>query len=268
MDASDLAPTSSRLRGRILLADDGVHNQQVIAFYLTEAGAEVTLADNGHIACQTATAAMARGEPFDAILMDMQMPGMDGYAATAAIRAAGFCGPIIAVTGHAMRNQHQRCIECGCSACVPKPIDREVLIAAVATALVGGEVQDDPHVCVPGAITPGNTLRSMAVNDPDLAPFLPAFVADLPGVVARISALLDAGNIEELAASIHQIKGNGGIFGFAPLTEAAVRAEAALTESGQIQSITHEVQSLIDLVRTVEGYEPSRERQFVKGETE
>ncbi len=247
--------TPVTLRGRILLAEDGVHNQRVIAYYLTRAGAEVTLADNGKIALEQATAAMAQGVPFDAILMDMQMPVMDGYAATGAIRGAGYRGPIIAVTAHAMRHQQERCMKAGCTGYVSKPIDRESLIATVAAALPGAK--PGPEVIGP--------LHSTAIDDPDLAPFLPTFIADLPAMVGRFSELLDARNLEQLQEVLHQMKGTGGLYGFAPLTEAAARAEASIIESAQIETITGEVKKLIDLIRAVQGYQPSNEPQPAKG---
>jgi CheY-like chemotaxis protein len=124
-----------RLNGRVLLAEDGVHNQRVIAFYLQKAGADVAIADNGQIACDMAAASFAGGKPFDVILMDMQMPVMDGYTAAATLRTRGWTGPIIALTAHAMSHDRAKCIQAGCTDHVAKPIDREFLIETVARHL-------------------------------------------------------------------------------------------------------------------------------------
>ncbi len=96
------------------------------------AGAEVTVAENGCIARDEAAAALDRGEPFDVILMDMQMPVMDGYDATRAIRARGYDGPIIALTAHAMPEDRQKCIDAGCDDYATKPINRADLLSMVA----------------------------------------------------------------------------------------------------------------------------------------
>ena len=129
--------STAPLSCRVLLAEDGPDNQRLFRFLLAKAGAEVTTAQNGQEAVGQALGAMKgrrRGdpeEPFDVILMDMQMPIMDGYAATRALREAGYTGPIIALTAHAMSTDRDKCLEAGCDDFASKPINRRKLIELV-----------------------------------------------------------------------------------------------------------------------------------------
>ncbi len=125
------APTVN-LNCRILLAEDGPDNQQLISFILEKVGANVTLAENGLIAYEVALAASQAGEPFDVILMDMQMPVMDGYTATRRLRDADYAGSIVALTANAMAGDDKKCREAGCDGYATKPIDRARLYATVA----------------------------------------------------------------------------------------------------------------------------------------
>jgi len=124
---------------RVLLVEDGVDNQRLISFVLRKAGAQVTLAENGQEALDVVERQTARGERFDVILMDMQMPMMDGYTATSALRKRGHEGPIIALTAHAMSTDRDKCLAAGCDDYLTKPIDRRRLLEVVAQyAKAGG----------------------------------------------------------------------------------------------------------------------------------
>jgi two-component system CheB/CheR fusion protein len=121
-----------RLGGRILLAEDGPDNQRLIRHVLQKAGAEVVVADHGQIAVELARTAMESGCRYDAVIMDIQMPVMDGYEATGRLRSLGYTGPIIALTAHAMLEDRQKCLDAGCDEYTTKPIDREELLRLLA----------------------------------------------------------------------------------------------------------------------------------------
>jgi len=112
----------------ILLAEDGLDNQRLISFLLKKAGASVTIADNGRIAAELIE---SFDQSFDVVLMDMQMPELDGFEATRRLRKAGHSCPIVALTAHAMNSDRQKCLDAGCDDYVSKPIDRESLIQTV-----------------------------------------------------------------------------------------------------------------------------------------
>jgi signal transduction histidine kinase/ActR/RegA family two-component response regulator len=123
------------LNCRVLLVEDGVDNQRLIRFVLEEAGAEVALAGNGQEGVEQAAAAVRSGAPFDIILMDMQMPVMDGQQAARTLRQQGIEVPIVALTAHAMDGDRERCLVAGCNAYLTKPISRARLLQAVRHAL-------------------------------------------------------------------------------------------------------------------------------------
>jgi Amt family ammonium transporter len=130
--ATTATPDKIMLRGRILLAEDGLDNQRLISLLLRKAGADVSVVENGQLAVEAALAAREVGEPFDVILMDMQMPVLDGYEATRQLRALGYTGRIVALTAHAMVEDCQKCLAAGCNDYLPKPCRRHDLLEMVA----------------------------------------------------------------------------------------------------------------------------------------
>ena len=125
----------SALRGRVLLAEDGPDNQALISSVLRRAGLEVDLASDGQIACEKVSAAAEAGAPYDLVVMDMQMPLMTGYEATAALRREGVRTPILALTAQAMAGDRDKCLAAGCDEYLSKPIDRGRLIDLVRELL-------------------------------------------------------------------------------------------------------------------------------------
>ncbi len=132
------------LRGaRILVAEDGPDNQRLITFLLRKAGAEVDLAENGQKAVEMVQAAQEKGQPYDLVLMDVQMPIMDGYTATGKLRELGFQGPVIALTAHAMKGELQKAKQAGCNDHLAKPFRKQQLLQTVARHLDAASPQTE-----------------------------------------------------------------------------------------------------------------------------
>lgn len=138
-----------RLNARILLAEDGTDNQRLISYILRKAGASVVIADNGQIAIDKLLAADP-AEPFDLVLMDMQMPTKDGYTAAAELRERGFTIPIVALTAHAMSGDREKCLSAGCTDYTTKPIDRARLLGICANLLANRTQSSVAATSVPG----------------------------------------------------------------------------------------------------------------------
>jgi hypothetical protein len=247
------------LSGTILLAEDGAHNQRVISYYLEMAGARVEVAENGWIACEKAMEAAAR-RPFDLILMDMQMPELDGYSAAAILRSKGYAGPIVALTAHAMSGDRAKCISAGCTDYLTKPVEKGRLIELAAKYLPAPPPDDS------GTPTATQKIDSDEVaNDPAISHLLSAFIADLPSQVQQLLKGLAEQDIAHLQKLVHQLSGCGGMYGFPEMTELAAQAEDKLIESQAIAQATEDVLALVELIRGVKGYDCGNEGNLVEG---
>jgi CheY-like chemotaxis protein/CBS domain-containing protein len=133
----EVVATDVKLACRILVVEDGRANARFLSHVLKGAGAEVIIAENGQAALERYQASMPQAEnpgdekPFDVVLMDMQMPVMDGCEATKCLREEGYDGKIIAVTARDEEYDLQKCIEAGCDDYATKPIDRDTLLRLI-----------------------------------------------------------------------------------------------------------------------------------------
>jgi signal transduction histidine kinase/CheY-like chemotaxis protein len=142
---SGSAASEKRLKGvRVLVVDDTRDNQRLIGKYLSTEGALTEFASDG-----LAASRIALGGRFDLVLMDLQMPVLDGLAAASLLRQQGYQTPIVALTAHAMKEDRDRCLAAGFDGYLVKPIDRELLIATVGRY---GRVRAEPTARVPVGI--------------------------------------------------------------------------------------------------------------------
>jgi PAS domain S-box-containing protein len=195
------------INARILLAEDARDLQLVVRFQLTQMGATVETVENGVEAQRAALAAEAAGQPFDVVLMDMQMPVMDGYEATTSLRTAGYTRPIVALTAHAMAEDRARCLAAGCDDFATKPIDRETLLAVVRRQL-----RRDVDVVV-------------------------RFAAD-------VAQRVEHGDLAEVVALAHQLKGTAESYGFTDVCAAAADLEASARARDALAAVRERVRRL------------------------
>jgi signal transduction histidine kinase/CheY-like chemotaxis protein/HPt (histidine-containing phosphotransfer) domain-containing protein len=226
-DARDLPIDLSG--ARVLLVEDGRTNRKLIGLLLSRAGAAVATAENGRVGMDMALAA-----DFDAILMDMQMPVMDGYTAATQLRQRGVDTPIIALTAYAMAEDEKKCRLAGCSGFLSKPIESHRLLHAVAECLPDrGRRLPTPtpveflEACAGEPLHGSALVSGLPTDDPDFREIVEEFVEKLHRQVESMRIARSAGDRGALAALAHWLKGSGGTAGFDAFTDPARRLEQA-----------------------------------------
>lgn len=209
-------PAAGSLEGRrILVVEDHRYNRRLIELAFTRAGALVDMAEDGQAGVDR-----ARSTDYDAVLMDIQMPVMDGYTATEQLRAAGYCKPIIALTAHALPAERQRCLRSGFNAFVGKPIDLDHLKAVVRQVTTrGSPLPDDLFV-------PDDDFADD--ESPEERALRREFLASLPETVSDLRGCYALRSFDAMALSAHTLKGAGGTLGFPELSRAGQQLETAL----------------------------------------
>ena len=233
------APRAGRARGgprlRVLVAEDNAVNQQVVVGMLGRAGHRAAVAGNGREAL-----ALLERERFDLILMDVQMPELDGFETTAAIREkekrTGGHVPIVAVTAHAMKGDAERCLAAGMDAYLTKPLAARELAAVIASLGRTGSpsvMPADAEAPGPGVLDEGRLLERVGGDRRALAKLVRLFLADSRKLLARILHAVKAGEAPALRAAAHALKGSVSNFAAPAATAAAARLQE-LGETGDL----------------------------------
>jgi two-component system sensor histidine kinase/response regulator len=235
----------NRRKLRVLLAEDNVVNQVLAVRILEKRGHSVTVVGNGREAVE-----MARNSVFDVVLMDVQMPEMNGLEATGAIReeeeSTGRHLPIIAMTAHAMTGDRERTLAAGMDGYISKPVKTEDLIEilenlAQAPEIPRAPVASEPHEPVPIDMT---AALAQVQGDSDLLSELASlFLEELPGMLASIRNGVSKGDASLIEQAAHKLRGSVGNFS-APY---AFAAAAKLEAIGREGNVPHAHAALVDL---------------------
>ena len=204
---------------RILLAEDSPDNCTITVAYLQDTPYRVEIAENGTIACEKFTAGQ-----YDLVLMDRQMPVMDGLTATRTIRAWEQANdrpptPIIALTASALKGDREMCLAAGCTAYLSKPIKQEVLLQAI---------KEHSIVAPPSSKEENSRMDTILVRaNPKFADLIPVFLQNCrKNVIAMLDAL-DRGDFETVEILGHGMRGAGGSYEFQAITDIGAALEQA-----------------------------------------
>ncbi|MEL7498378.1 MAG: ATP-binding protein [Planctomycetota bacterium] len=260
---------------KVLIVDDGESNRELVALFLKRAHIDFEMAVNGQEAVDCVMA-----NEFDAVLMDMQMPVMDGFAATRRLREIGCETPIIALTANAMAQDERRCRDAGCSGFLPKPIKREKLYNSLADALpqfmpsyvevtsknetvthppAGPTVEkfaafDEEADVSAGQTEPGKYIESsLPMDDEDFIHIARLFTEQLHRKIQLMETAAESSDFTELFNLGHWLKGAGGSAGFDAFNQPGKQIETAATAHDDIaiQQLIEQLREMATRIRVV-----------------
>lgn len=186
--------------GNVLLVEDNVNNQRLVTMYLKKLGADVEIANNGKEAIEK-----AEKNTFDLILMDMQMPVMNGIDATICLREMDYKNPIVALTANAMKEDVDVCYKAGCDDFIQKPISQQSFLLSMTRFL-------QPVDSLEEAASP--LTSSLLIDEPEMIDLVQRFVGKLPHYIENIVESDKNEKWDELRKHIHDMKGTSGNYGF------------------------------------------------------
>ncbi|MEZ6048930.1 MAG: response regulator [Planctomycetaceae bacterium] len=252
--------TNIRFAGqKVLLAEDGETNRKLIRLLLERAGLTVTTAENGQIAVR-----LVEKHEYDLILMDMQMPVMDGYRAASELRAKGYQVPIIALTAHAMKGDEEKCRDAGCSGYLTKPVNENRLIEAIKKSLNctceevhSAETNSTEEVIAEqiGSLTSLITeshvepiYSALPLEHDAFREIVEEFIEFLNKQMEEIHQAFEEEDFHRVGELAHMLKGSGGTAGYEVLTAPAKE----LDDAAEVQNVIRIQQALEELDRLTE----------------
>ncbi len=221
IDPGQYCPLANKVR--ILLAEDDPSIARLAKVLLKKLNAEVDHAENGQVAVDK-----AMGSMYDAIMMDMEMPVLDGFGAVKLLREKGYSGMIIAATGLTRAEDKQRCLEAGCDRFIGKPFTSDALAKMIES------LQQEP-------------LLSSLAQDKSMLELIDAFVTELPQKIRDVEEAFSSEDVKKLERLCRSLKSDAGSHGFEPISASASKVETALIESKPPADIKGLMEDLVNL---------------------
>jgi signal transduction histidine kinase/CheY-like chemotaxis protein/HPt (histidine-containing phosphotransfer) domain-containing protein len=206
----------NKVSGNVLLAEDNVNNQRLVSMYLKKLGADVVIANNGKEAVE-----QTGKENFDLILMDMQMPIMNGIDATIRLRDMGYKKPIVALTANAMKEDVDACYKAGCDDFIQKPISQQNFLLSVMKFLKPVESADE---------TFHPLISTILIDEPEMKDLVQRYVGKLPQYIENILESDKDKRWDDLRQHVHDMKGTSGNYGYNELYKLMQNIEFELTK--------------------------------------
>ncbi len=242
----DLASQDASYQGRVLVAEDAPDIQALLTLALARAGLNVDVAENGAAACRRALASAAEGRPYDLILMDVQMPELDGWAATGRLRKAGWTKPIVALTAHAMTGTPERCLAAGCDHCLAKPVTQRNLLETLGRYLPARASALQPPVA-PAPSSDRPLLDASQIAPDQRARVQALCTTTLQNLLPELRQAQQDGDRERLAACVRTLSAAGKVFGITDLEKCAAEITRQLRSGARTTDLAESLQTLHDI---------------------
>ena len=234
---------------RFLIVDDSAENVEVLRFLITESGGDADAADNGARGVEMALGAVKGGRPYDAILMDMNMPVLDGYSATRRLVESGCKTPVIALTALALAGDEQRCLDAGCVDYISKPVVPSRFFQTIwrnlwprSTAVVAE--RDDT------TSDDADELPLSLAGNPRFQPLVDRYVASFRGLIVEFREHFAVERFERLRTGAHRLRGTAANYGYPAISKAAGKCEDAMRNGAPSSEIGQRLDELCALMQS------------------
>jgi PAS domain S-box-containing protein len=247
--------SSELFAGRVLLVEDSPDSRDLLRLILEQMGLDVDVAEHGGVGCRKALASSDEGQAYDLILMDVQMPEMDGYEATRRLRSSGWKGRIVSLTAHAMPGDRERSLAAGCDDYVAKPITRTSLMTILRRHLVLRSAVPEPPPAPepppPPTVVSTSLLDIPGTSEAERRRLLAIFVSALRKRLGDIKEAMESQDRQLLGVSAHALAGAAGMYGFGQLAEAARVVDERLRGGAEPGHLAEQVRKLVRLADDV-----------------